>query len=42
MRTIFSKLHRKLGYDADYPTYIFAETRVGYRMPKGEGPPTTP
>ena len=36
MRTIVSKLRRKLGDDADNPTYIFNEPRVGYRMPKGE------
>ena len=36
MRTIISKLRRKLGDDADNPTYIFTEPRVGYRMPKGE------
>ena len=38
MRTIVSKLRRKLGDDADNPTYIFTEPRVGYRMPKGESP----
>ena len=38
MRTIISKLRRKLGDDADNPTYIFNEPRVGYRMPKGEAP----
>ena len=27
---------RKLGDDAENPTYIFTELRVGYRMPKGE------
>ena len=37
MRTIVSKLRRKLGDDADNPTYIFTEPRVGYRMPRGEG-----
>ena len=36
MRTITSKLRRKLGDDADNPTYIFTEPRVGYRMAKGE------
>ena len=36
MRTIVSKLRRKLGDDADNPTYIFTEPRVGYRMPMGE------
>ena len=29
MRTIVSKLRRKLGDDADNPTYIFTEPRVG-------------
>ena len=37
MRTIISKLRRKLGEDVHNPTYIFTESRVGYRMPKGEG-----
>ena len=36
MRTIVSKLRRKLGDDADNPTYIFTEPRVGYRMAKAE------
>ena len=36
MRTVVKNLRRKLGYDADSPTYIFNEPRVGYRMPKGE------
>ena len=36
MRTIVSKLRRKLGDDADNPIYIFTEPRVGYLMPKGE------
>ena len=26
----------RAGDDADNPTYIFTEPRVGYRMPKGE------
>ena len=34
VRTFVSRLRRKLGDDADNPTYIFAEPRVGYRMPK--------
>ena len=38
MRTIISKLRRKLGDDADNPTYIFTESRVGYRMPRRETP----
>ena len=41
MRTIVSRLRRKLGDDADNPTYIFTEPRVGYWMPKGETPEET-
>ena len=37
IRTAISAIRRKLGDDADNPTYIFTEIRVGYRMPKGEG-----
>ena len=36
MRTAVSSLRRKLGDDAENPTYVFTELRVGYRMPKGE------
>ncbi|MCY4448090.1 MAG: response regulator, partial [Chloroflexi bacterium] len=36
LRTQLMGLRRKLGEDAANPTYIFAEPRVGYRMPKGE------
>ena len=36
MRTIVSKLRRKLADDAGNPTYIFTEPGVGFRMPKGE------
>ena len=36
MRTAVSSLRRKLEDDAENPTYIFTELRVGYRMPKGE------
>ncbi len=39
MHTMVSKLRRKLGDDARNPIYIFTEPRVGFRMPKGEGPP---
>ena len=46
MRTMVSKLRRKLGDDTRNPTYIFTEPRVGFRMPKGrtpcEEPPATP
>ena len=46
MRTPLSAIRRKLGDDADNPTYIFTEVRVGYRMPKadtpGARPPATP
>ena len=38
MRTAISSLRRKLGDDAENPTYIFTQLRVGYRMPKGETP----
>ena len=37
IRTAISAIRRKLGDDADNPTCIFTELRVGYRMPKGEG-----
>ncbi len=36
MRTMVSKLRRKLGETAGNPTYIFTESRVGFRMPRGE------
>ena len=36
MRTIVRNLRRKLGDDVNSPTYIFTESRVGYRMPQGE------
>ena len=36
MRTTMSSLRRKLGDGAAEPRYIFTESRVGYRMPKGE------
>ena len=36
LRTIVSRLRRKLGDDADNPVYIFTEPRNGYWMPKGE------
>ena len=35
MRTIVSNPRRMLGDDADNPTYILTEPRVGYRIPKG-------
>ena len=35
IRTIVRRLRRKPGDDADNPTYIFTEPRVGYRMPEG-------
>ena len=37
MRTSISAIRHKLGDDADNPTFIFTELRVGYRMPMGEG-----
>ncbi len=36
MRTVVNTLRRKLGDNADLPTYIFTEPRVGYRMAEGE------
>ena len=36
VRTFVKNLRRKLGDDADTPTYIFTEPGVGYRMPVGE------
>ena len=38
MRTIVSKVRRKLGENADHPRYIFTEPRVGFRMPRGKAP----
>ena len=37
VRTAAKQLRRKLGDDANNPTYILNEPRIGYRMPKGEG-----
>ena len=44
VRTAAKQLRRKLGDDANNPTYILNEPRVGYRMAKGEaaGPETGP
>ena len=46
MRSAVRSLRRKLGDDANDPTYIFTEPRIGYRMGKGEQtgtePPATP
>ena len=36
VRTVVKNLRRKLGDDANDPTYIFSEPRAGYRMQKGE------
>ena len=36
VRTYVKRLRRKLREDAGNPKYIFAEPRVGYRMPQGE------
>ena len=38
MRTVISSLRRKLGDDADNPTYIFTELRAGYRLARAEPP----
>ena len=37
VRAILRRLRRKLGNDADDPTYIFNRRRVGYWMDRGEG-----
>ena len=37
VRAIVRRLRRKLGDDADNPTYIFTKRRVGYWMEKEEG-----
>ena len=37
VRTYVKRLRRKLGDDAASPRYLFAEPRVGYRMPRGDG-----
>ena len=42
MRTMVSKLRRKLGDDAANPTYIFTKPRVGFQMPKGDPPSKDP
>ena len=34
LRNVIKRLRRKLGDDADNPSYIFTEPRVGYRMAK--------
>ena len=36
LRTHLMRLRRKLGEDGTNPRFIFAEPRVGYRMPKSE------
>ena len=36
MRAFVKKLRQKLGDDANNPTYILTEPRVGYRMAKPE------
>ena len=36
VRTVVKNLRRKLGDDADNPSYVFTEQRVGYRMANGE------
>ena len=42
LRTHLRRLRRKLGDDARTPNYIFAQPRVGYRMPHGELPRAEP
>ena len=38
VRNLVKRLRRKLGDDADNPTYIFTEPRAGYRMARAETP----
>ena len=38
VRALVRRLRGKLHDDAANPTYLFAERRVGYRMPKGQDP----
>ena len=40
VRAIVKRLRRKLGDDADDPTYIFTKRRAGYWMEKAESPDT--
>jgi len=42
LRTHLRRLRQKLGEDGNNPTWIFAEPRVGYRMPKAEGSDNAP
>ena len=42
MRSAVRSIRRKLGDDANNPTYIFTETHVGYRMGKVEQTETEP
>ena len=37
LRTHLRRIRSHFGEDASNPTYFFAEPRVGYRMPEGEG-----
>ena len=36
MRAVVVRLRRRLGDDAEHPTYVFNEPRVGYWVPRGE------
>ncbi len=42
VRAFVKKLRDKLGDDADNPTYIFTEPRVGYRMHRPDDAPEAP
>lgn len=42
MRTVISTLRRRLGDDANNPSYIFTEPRVGYRMARADSRRTEP
>ena len=37
VRTLIKQLRRKLGDDAEDPTWIFNVPRLGYRMPRPDG-----
>ena len=43
LRTHLMRLRGKLGENADNPSHVFAEPRVGYRIPRSEsqGPEET-
>lgn len=42
MRAVVVRLRRRLGDDAEHPTYVFNEPWVGYWVPRGETPDEEP